>query len=730
MNRPTLLPSLLVFACLTVGCSQHNLQPSATGEAATEELVQETPTSAPPPPPCPQAEALEAESSRPLGLNSARLIEAARCLVRAEEFARAQSLLINIDFGVLAPYAGLVLGEAALRSGDVTAATAALRPLVFPEGPAQRSHRVLLGEALLAAGEYEGAEASLAKFLTGDWAKPGRRPEPGGASPSKARWLLSQVARARGDAEAEATILRRIWTHHPGAAEEKDVLARLEEIPGASPDLSLPDDQQLARQRVRTLERTYHWAEALALREQLPPPATEKERAAFARVVLKTKDYPRAYELLEALKSPGASELHNLAIAATRTQNYPRAMEVYRTIFRRFGGTGARPKNKTADLASYKIGYLAYDEGSHDKAISELGAHLKRYPRSRHAESARWFIAWSQFKRGDLDACLTALADLKKSHAGSSMVAAADYWTARIAGLRGDAKRERVGLEAVLANHPVSSYAWFAANRLGRSWSRTPAPPPKTHPKVDDSAGVQLARALAAAGLDAWARAELRALKAALGRGSDAQVEAYAAALSEAGAWAEARRLVKSRCRSPQDQASDPALSRLCWPRPFAESASAAAQQGGVSGHLPFAIMRAETGWKPWLTSPAGASGLMQIMPFLGEELMAKHYPDRHWNPLDLYDAELNAELGVHELTSLHARFDGTGVVPRAPLVIAGYNGGETAVRRWLGLYDGPPSADVFAEDVGYTETRRYVRKVLATMMAYRYVYGDAPAAP
>ena len=59
------------------------------------------------------------------------------------------------------------------------------------------------------------------------------------------------------------------------------------------------------------------------------------------------------------------------------------------------------------------------------------------------------------------------------------------------------------------------------------------------------------------------------------------------------------------------------------------------------------------------------------------------------------------------------------------PLAIAGYNGGEEAVLRWMSLYDDAVTAERFGEDVGYTETRRYVRKVLGYLMAYRYVYGD-----
>ena len=88
------------------------------------------------------------------------------------------------------------------------------------------------------------------------------------------------------------------------------------------------------------------------------------------------------------------------------------------------------------------------------------------------------------------------------------------------------------------------------------------------------------------------------------------------------------------------------------------------------------------------------------------------------------------AELGVAELVSLAERFSDSGVDPTLPLVIAGYNGGEKAVRRWLALYPNPPEADHFAEDVGYTETRRYVRRVLGTLQAYRYIYGDEAGSP
>jgi len=57
--------------------------------------------------------------------------------------------------------------------------------------------------------------------------------------------------------------------------------------------------------------------------------------------------------------------------------------------------------------------------------------------------------------------------------------------------------------------------------------------------------------------------------------------------------------------------------------------------------------------------------------------------------------------------------------------VIASYNAGEDAVRRWLAATPRAPEFDEFAEDIGYTETRQYVRGVLGHVMTYRWVYGD-----
>ncbi|MEE2751859.1 MAG: hypothetical protein VX519_10545, partial [Myxococcota bacterium] len=58
-------------------------------------------------------------------------------------------------------------------------------------------------------------------------------------------------------------------------------------------------------------------------------------------------------------------------------------------------------------------------------------------------------------------------------------------------------------------------------------------------------------------------------------------------------------------------------------------------------------------------------------------------------------------------------------------LAVAAYNGGAEAVNRWLVESPELTETDRFADSISYTETRRYVRRVLGYLMAYRILYGD-----
>lgn len=352
--------------------------------------------------------------------------------------------------------------------------------------------------------------------------------------------------------------------------------------------------------------------------------------------------------------------------------------------------------------------------------MRRLRAHLARYPRSRHALEARWFLAWSLYREGDLAGADAAFADFAARHGDSALAAGAAYWRARIAGRRGEAEAEREELLAVMRRWPSSSYAWFAAERLGLRQPGLAVASPDPEP----SPAIEPILALARVGLVDWARIEARHTEV---RSLD-----RVRALLAAGDYAGARAVVAHRCGSPASFRGPATLREACWPRPARAAVEAVARPAGLDPLLPFAIMNAESAMRPEVVSPAGARGLMQLMPEVAARLAAGDpvLGGGAFHADLLFLPAVNARLGTRELAELARRFAAAPVEPRLPLVIAGYNAGADAVQRWLDAAPPGTEADEWAEDIGYTETRRYVRRVLSGLQTWRLAYGDGYAAP
>ncbi len=122
-----------------------------------------------------------------------------------------------------------------------------------------------------------------------------------------------------------------------------------------------------------------------------------------------------------------------------------------------------------------------------------------------------------------------------------------------------------------------------------------------------------------------------------------------------------------------------------------------AAQRYGIDPLLLHAIAHVESRHQAEAISPAGARGLMQVMPATARRFGLTD-PVR-----ELMQAPLNVEVSAAYLKTLQARFGND-----LPLVLAAYNAGEGAVER-----NGrqiPP----------YAETRAYVRQVLDAYDALR----------
>ena len=124
---------------------------------------------------------------------------------------------------------------------------------------------------------------------------------------------------------------------------------------------------------------------------------------------------------------------------------------------------------------------------------------------------------------------------------------------------------------------------------------------------------------------------------------------------------------------------------------PYASLFATAGARYGVDPALLAAVAKTESGFDPAAVSPAGAKGLMQLMPSTAASLGV--------DPLDPAQA---VDGSARLLRQLLDRFGG-----RVDLALAGYNAGPGAIQRYGGV---PP----------YPETRTYVQRVTTSWEALR----------
>ena len=147
------------------------------------------------------------------------------------------------------------------------------------------------------------------------------------------------------------------------------------------------------------------------------------------------------------------------------------------------------------------------------------------------------------------------------------------------------------------------------------------------------------------------------------------------------------------------------------YPRPYAAIVQDASKDTQVPGDWIFAVMRQESLFRKDAVSRADARGLMQMQPGTATALA------RRWNlPApgqgSLFDPPVAVQLGALYVRELLDKYKG-----QLDQSLAAYNAGPAAVARWMP--GNAIDADIWIENIPYTETRGYVQHILEHIVAF-----------
>ena len=285
------------------------------------------------------------------------------------------------------------------------------------------------------------------------------------------------------------------------------------------------------------------------------------------------------------------------------------------------------------------------------------------------------------------------------------------YWRGRALATQGRTDDARRHFQQLAGQHHF--YGQLATEELGR-----PIAPP---PKPATPTAQELAEAEANAGLrDALKFLELglrfeatREWNWQLRRMTDRQLLA-AAELAR-------RNDVLDRMVAAADRTRDEHDLAYRYPTPHDDIMHGATQPIGLDKAWVYGLIRQESRFIKSARSSVGASGLMQIMPNTAN-YVAKKIGMAGFTIASLNDTRTNITLGTQYLNMVLSNLGGSQT-----LATAAYNAGPGRPRQWRSQLDRPVEGAIFAETIPFSETRGYVKNVLANATWYAAQFENRP---
>lgn len=659
------------------------------------------------------------------GSGAAQLSRGAR-LVASGRFAEGLPLVSSARLNPstpLAAYGRFYTGVALLglgRAEEADAAFAAIGPRV--EGYLQEALPLRMAESALARQQPQRAVAIL------DQAIRDRR-----TARDEMLLLLGMALETAGERDRAIETYERLYYEFPLSAKAADAQAALIRIRPTQPAVT-PARVSRELARAEQLFTARRWSDARAGFAIVASAATGADRDLAGLRMAECDHYLKqnraAIAALKPFLRPGPlqAEARFVHLTATRALG---DRTTYVSLVRAL--VDDHPDTRWAEEALNALAthYSGDDDAEADRVFRELA---RRFPRGRFADRAAWKIGWQAYKRGQFGQAAATFEAAAAAFPRADYRPSWLYWAARA--------RDQVGqqpaaivLYRVVASDYLNSYYGRLASRVLASRREAPVRPLVVTERVSPSSATlalvpnePVIRALAGAELYDEALRETEYARQAWGdspvlQATVAWIRHQRALGADAGdRFADLRGAITMMRRAyPQFMAAGgeqlpPDILRVIFPLDYWPLIKKYSDAHGFDPFLMTALIAQESTFTPDVRSSANAVGLMQLIP-----PTARRYASKlglRYSAAMLTQPETNVRLGMRYFKDLMDRFGG------AHFALASYNAGEGRISRWITERQGF-AQDEFIDDIPFSETQNYVKRILGTADDYRRLYGD-----
>jgi soluble lytic murein transglycosylase len=612
-----------------------------------------------------------------------------------------------VTFPLLADYALYNEAYALYRLDRFTAALASLQRISrdFPDSPLTRSTLILSADILFDSKDFKGAHAAYQKYV---------EKYPSGSDSLSAIYKSALCLEQLGDRAGAATALRTIWLKYPSSAIAVKAENDLRRLSLQGIKVEPYNSDELVRRGTTLYDLgKYDQAAKVFLNltsGQLPESRSGKYLLKGGQALFKARHYKEAEQALTALlyRKIDRETYEEAYMWLGRALNRNGRDEEAFTAFISLAEAASAPE--LADRALMEAASIRKNQNRMKEALPMLKKIISTHPGTSAKQSILWEIAWGSFQSGDMKTAVDYFKPLTDSETTREK---ALYWYGRALAASGDTEGARADFALLLAEFPFGYYAQSYRKEVNFKGEEISLPVTNMCEILPIPSGYERVKALITLGLYDEARRELSSLKKKplIKNGS---LPGLARLYLEMDDYNGAYNLLRN--ERPQKFEKESSYRwGLCFPLAFREYVAQMAAEYAVPEGLIYAVILAESSFSPTALSPAGAIGLMQLMPATAASVA--NGGKGEFNADTLTSPKTNIRYGVKHLRDLLTLYKGDRI-----LAVAAYNAGAGNVNRWRKTF-GHLRKDEFVENIPFAETREYVKKVISGADIYDRLY-------